>query len=84
MSPQTSPPAAPGVGESAASAAEGAGTPPQGLPIYRLLTGPDDAAFCRRVSEALALGYRLHGSPAATFNGTQVIVAQALLWPGAA
>ena len=33
---------------------------------------------------ALALGYRLHGSPAATFNGTQVIVAQAVLWPGAA
>jgi hypothetical protein len=55
-------------------------TPPDGLPIYRLLTGPDDAAFCHRVSAALALGYRLHGSPAATFNGTQVIVAQALLW----
>jgi hypothetical protein len=57
--------------------------PPDGLPVYRLLTGPDDAAFCRRVSEALALGYRLHGSPAATFNGMQVIVAQAVLWPGA-
>ena len=57
--------------------------PPDGLPVYRLLTGPDDAAFCRRVSEALALGYRLYGSPAATFNGTQVIVAQALLWPQA-
>jgi hypothetical protein len=61
-----------------------AATPPDGLPVYRLLTGPDDAAFCRRVSEALALGYRLYGSPAATFNGTQVIVAQAVLWPGAA
>lgn len=58
-------------------------TPPQGLPVYRLLTGPDDAAFCRRVSEALSLGWRLYGSPAATFNGTQVIVAQAVLWPGA-
>ena len=55
--------------------------PPQGLPTYRILTGPDDAAFCRRVSEALALGYRLYGSPAATFNGTNVIVAQALIWP---
>lgn len=61
-----------------------ASTPPDGLPIYRLLTGPDDAAFCHRVSAALALGYRLHGSPAATFNGTQVIVAQALLWADAA
>lgn len=55
--------------------------PPDGLPTYRLLTGPDDAAFCRRVSEALALGYQLYGSPAATFNGEKVIVAQAIIWP---
>ena len=55
--------------------------PPDGLPTYRLLTGPDDAAFCRRVSEALALGYQLYGSPAATFNGQAVIVAQAIVWP---
>lgn len=55
--------------------------PPDGLPAYRLLTGPDDAAFCRRVSDALALGYVLYGSPAATFNGQSVIVAQAVLWP---
>ncbi|MDO5289113.1 MAG: DUF1737 domain-containing protein [Pseudomonadota bacterium] len=58
-------------------------TPPDGLPRYRLLTGPDDAAFCRRVSQALAQGWRLYGSPAATFNGTHVIVAQAVLWPDA-
>ncbi|HEY0501301.1 MAG TPA: DUF1737 domain-containing protein [Kutzneria sp.] len=56
--------------------------PPDGLPIYRVLTGPDDATFCHRVSEAIALGYRLHDGPAVTFNGTHVIVAQALLWPG--
>ncbi|WP_404580078.1 DUF1737 domain-containing protein [Dyella koreensis] len=56
-------------------------SPPDGLPSYRLLTGKDDAAFCHRVSEALSLGYRLYGSPAATFNGEHVIVAQALLWP---
>jgi hypothetical protein len=56
--------------------------PPDGLPRYRLLTGPDDAKFCHRISEALDLGYRLHGSPAATFDGAQVIVAQALLWHG--
>lgn len=55
--------------------------PPEGLPVYRLLTGPDDAAFCKRVSEALALGYELYGSPAATFNGQTVIVAQAVVWP---
>jgi len=56
-------------------------TPPDDLPVYRLLTGPDDAKFCRRVSEALALGYVLYGSPSATFNGESVIVAQAIVWP---
>lgn len=55
--------------------------PPDGLPTYRLLTGPDDASFCRNVSEAIAMGYKLYGSPAATFNGTSVIVAQAVIWP---
>lgn len=54
---------------------------PDGLPAYRLLTGKDDAEFCRRVSEALALGYLLYGSPAATFDGKDVIVAQAVVWP---
>jgi hypothetical protein len=55
--------------------------PPDGLPLYRLLTGPDDDSFCHRVSDALALGYRLYGSPVATIDGKQVIVGQALLWP---
>ena len=54
---------------------------PNDLPVYRLLTGPDDDSFCRRVSEALALGYVLYGSPAATFDGKRVIVAQAVIWP---
>jgi hypothetical protein len=56
-------------------------TPPEGLPAYRILTGVDDATFCRRVSEAIALGYKLYGSPSATFNGQSVIVAQAIIWP---
>jgi len=47
-------------------------------PRYRLLTGPDDGTFCERVSAALADGYRLHGNPAVTFNGTLIIVAQAV------
>jgi hypothetical protein len=50
---------------------------------YRLITGPDDRAFCERISAALAEGYVLHGSPAATFNGTRVIVAQAVVLPAA-
>jgi hypothetical protein len=58
-----------------------ADAPPDELPIYRVLTGPDDDAFCGRVSAALKLGYRVWGSPAVTFDGTNVIVAQALLWP---
>lgn len=55
--------------------------PPDGLPIYRLLTGPDDESFCQRVSEMLELGYQLHGSPALTFNGETTIAAQAVIWP---
>ncbi|MGH8183320.1 MAG: DUF1737 domain-containing protein [Rhodanobacteraceae bacterium] len=58
-----------------------AANPPAGLPVYRVLTGPDDATFCHRVSEALALGYVLYGSPAVAFNGERVIVAQGLVWP---
>lgn len=54
---------------------------PARLP-YRLLTGPDDRRFCERVSAALADGYRLYGSPAATFDGERVIVAQAVVLPG--
>jgi hypothetical protein len=34
-----------------------------------------------RVSEALALGHVLHGSPSITFNGESVIAAQAIIWP---
>ncbi|SIO41012.1 hypothetical protein SAMN05444722_1962 [Rhodovulum sp. ES.010] len=31
---------------------------------YRLLTGEDTAVFCHKVTEALAMGWELHGSPA--------------------
>lgn len=50
---------------------------------YRLVTGPDTRDFCERIHNALAEGYVLHGSPAATFNGTDVIVAQAVVLPTA-
>jgi hypothetical protein len=49
------------------------------MPRYRLLTGPDDAGFCERVSDALDQGYELYGSPALTFDGTRVIAAQAVV-----
>lgn len=55
--------------------------PPNDLPRYRVLTGPDDEEFCRRVSDALDQGYVLHGGPSLAFNGEQTIVAQAVVWP---
>ena len=36
--------------------------------LYRLLTGPDDAAFCARVERMLNKGWELHGSPTIAFN----------------
>lgn len=54
---------------------------PSGRLRYRCLTGPDDAEFCRRVSAALDEGYVLHGGPALTFDGQDVVVAQAVVWP---
>lgn len=46
---------------------------------YRLLTGVDDASFCRRVSDALNEGWQLYGSPSITFNGENTIAAQAVV-----
>lgn len=46
---------------------------------YRMLTGIDDSAFCQKVSDALEDGYELYGSPTMTFNGTNVIVGQAVV-----
>lgn len=50
---------------------------------YRVLTGPDSSEFCERVSQALADGYVLSGSPAITNNGETAIVAQAVVLPEA-
>ena len=55
--------------------------PPNGLPIYRLITGPDDASFCNRVSEQLLLGYKLYGSPSVSVSGDQIVACQAVVWP---
>jgi len=47
---------------------------------YRYLTGPDDASFCHRVTEALSRGWTLYGSPTLTFDSAtgRVICGQAL------
>lgn len=36
--------------------------------LYRFLTGPDDSAFCHKVTKALAEGWQLHGSPSYGFD----------------
>ena len=38
------------------------------MKVYRFLTGPDDAAFCHRVTDALNKGWELHGAPSLSFN----------------
>ncbi|MBW8754470.1 MAG: DUF1737 domain-containing protein [Sphingomonadales bacterium] len=59
--------------------------PPDDKPIYRLLTGKDDRAFCDRVSEALEQGWRLYGSPAMSYDAENgyMKVAQAVVWKDA-
>ena len=48
--------------------------------VYRYLTGPDDSAFCHKVSAALSKGWLLYGSPTLTFDPVQgrVICGQAV------
>ena len=50
-------------------------------PIYRLLTGEDNHAFCERVSAAIRDGYVLYGSPSCTFDPktNRMLVAQAVI-----
>lgn len=36
--------------------------------LYRLLTEEDTSAFCHKVTDALAKGWVLHGSPCYTFD----------------
>lgn len=51
------------------------------MKIYRLLTGGDDAAFCKRVTQALNTGWVLHGEPALTFDtvSERLVCAQAIV-----
>lgn len=51
------------------------------MKVYRILTGPDDASFCHRVSEALNKGWELYGSPTLTYDVEQrrVVCGQAVV-----
>lgn len=42
--------------------------------LYRLLTGDDDAAFCHKVSAALAAGWTLFGAPAYAFDAARGVM----------
>ena len=48
---------------------------------YRFLSGVDDAAFCQRVSDALAEGYVLYGYPVMVVEAGKRIVGQAVIDP---
>lgn len=58
---------------------------PEDRPIYRLLTGKDDRAFCERVSEALEQGWRLYGAPVLAWDQETgcMKAAQAVVWKDA-
>lgn len=48
--------------------------------VYRFLTGPDDASFCHRVTEALNRGWSLYGAPTLTYDAEnkRVVCGQAI------
>lgn len=49
--------------------------------LYRYITGPDDSAFCHRISAAINKGWQLYGHPTLTFDAAQgrVICGQAIV-----
>ena len=51
------------------------------MTLYRFLTGPDDASFCHRVSEAISNGWELYGPPRLVYDAEKksVICGQAVI-----
>lgn len=41
------------------------------MKLYRFITGPDDNAFCHRVTAALNKGWQLAGAASLTFDPVQ-------------
>ncbi|MGB0411000.1 MAG: DUF1737 domain-containing protein [Pikeienuella sp.] len=41
---------------------------------YRLLTEDDTSAFCHKVTDALAKGWRLHGDPVYSFDAARGVM----------
>lgn len=44
------------------------------MKLYRFLSGPDDANFCHRVTEALNKGWSLYGSPSYAFDAASGVM----------
>lgn len=44
------------------------------MTIYRFLTEDDNAAFCHKVSAALAKGWVLHGPPTYAFDAARGVM----------
>lgn len=45
--------------------------------LYRCITDDDTSQFCHRVSEALAKGWSLHGSPSMAFDPVKGVMRMA-------
>lgn len=48
---------------------------------YRFLTGPDESAFCQKVSDTLAEGYELYGNPVMVVSNGERYCGQAVILP---
>ena len=44
------------------------------MKAYRLLTAPDDSAFCHKVTKALNQGWELYGAPSYAFNSDENVM----------
>lgn len=44
------------------------------MKLYRLLTAPDTAEFCHKVTAALNKGWKLHGSPTYAYDAEAKIM----------
>ncbi len=49
------------------------------MKLYRFITGPDDSAFCMRITQLLNNGWKLNGNPVLTFNGKSTIAGQSVI-----
>ncbi len=44
------------------------------MKIYRFLTEDDTSAFCHKVTEALSMGWHLHGDPTYAFDAARGVM----------